>query len=200
MSVVRTGRVPQRAQLLIELIPRTALITFATIVGAAALTAVAAQLSFPVHGSPVPVTAQTLVVLVGAAALGPGRALVSQLLYIAAGAAGLPVFADHMSGISGVDRRERWLSRWFPAGLGPDRRGLPERRRPQHDPRARCVHRRLHSRLRVRRRAPDGSIRHELFDGAVTGCSSVPDRGRGQGAIASGVLPTTWRLLGRVGR
>jgi len=51
MSVVRTARVPRRAELLIELIPRTALVTFATIVGAAAPTAVAAQLLYIAAGA-----------------------------------------------------------------------------------------------------------------------------------------------------
>ncbi len=102
MSVIRTARGPQRAQLLVERIPRTALVTACTVVGVAVLTALAAQLSFPIPGSPVPVTAQTLVVLVGAAAVGPGRAVVSQLLYIAAGAAGLPVFAGHVSGVTAL--------------------------------------------------------------------------------------------------
>lgn len=92
----------RRSPVLVELIPRTAAITTALVIGMAALTGLAAQLSFPIPGSPVPVTAQTFVILVGAAALGPARALVSQLLYIAAGAAGLPVFAGHAHGFAVV--------------------------------------------------------------------------------------------------
>ncbi len=200
MSVVRTARVPQRAQLLIELIPRTALITFSTIVGAAALSALAAQLSFPVPGSPVPVTAQTLVVLVGAAALGPGRALVSQLLYIAAGAAGLPVFAGHMSGINVlIGANGGYLVGFLLASVligAASRKGAD-----------RNVVRELAAFI-------GGSIVIYVFGAAFLmarfGMSISMALSLGvvpfligdaaKMAIASSVLPTTWRLLGRVGR
>jgi biotin transport system substrate-specific component len=58
-----------------------------------ALTAAAAQISVPLPFTPVPFTFQPMVVLVGAAALGSRRGLASQLLYLALGIAGLPVFA-----------------------------------------------------------------------------------------------------------
>lgn len=61
---------------------------------AALVTAGMAQLSVPVPGSPVPVTAQSFAVLFCAAAIGPLRGLVGQLLYVSMGVAGLPVFAD----------------------------------------------------------------------------------------------------------
>jgi biotin transport system substrate-specific component len=59
----------------------------------AALTAAAAQISIPLPFTPVPFTFQPMVVLVGAAALGSRRGMTSQLLYLALGLAGLPVFA-----------------------------------------------------------------------------------------------------------
>jgi biotin transport system substrate-specific component len=58
-----------------------------------ALTSVAAQISIPLPFTPVPVTFQPMVVLVGAAALGARLGMASQLLYLALGIAGLPVFA-----------------------------------------------------------------------------------------------------------
>jgi biotin transport system substrate-specific component len=58
-----------------------------------ALTAVAAQISLPLPFTPVPFTFQPMVVLVGAAALGSRLGLASQVLYLAIGIAGLPVFA-----------------------------------------------------------------------------------------------------------
>ena len=58
-----------------------------------ALTAVAAQISIPLPFTPVPFTFQPLVVLLGAAALGSRLGLTSQVLYLALGIAGLPVFA-----------------------------------------------------------------------------------------------------------
>ena len=57
--------------------------------------------------TPVPVTAQTLAVLLSGAVLGWRRGFLSQLVYLAEGAAGLPVFADatgtalHLVGPSG---------------------------------------------------------------------------------------------------
>ena len=58
-----------------------------------ALTAAAAQVSIPVPFTPVPFTLQPMVVLLGGAALGPRLGMASQVLYLALGIAGLPVFA-----------------------------------------------------------------------------------------------------------
>ena len=57
------------------------------------LTAIAAQISIPLPFTPVPFTLQPMVVLVGAAALGSRLGWTSQVLYLALGLAGLPVFA-----------------------------------------------------------------------------------------------------------
>ena len=57
------------------------------------LTAVAAQVSLPVPFTPVPFTLQPMVVLLGGAALGARLGMASQILYLALGLAGLPVFA-----------------------------------------------------------------------------------------------------------
>ena len=64
-------------------------------------TGLAAQVSVHTSLSPVPFTLQTLAVLVTGAALGSVRGLLSMLLYVAAGSAGLPWFAGHTSGFSG---------------------------------------------------------------------------------------------------
>ena len=58
-----------------------------------ALTAVAAQISVPLPFTPVPLTFQAMAVLVGGAALGSRLGMASQVLYLALGIAGLPVFA-----------------------------------------------------------------------------------------------------------
>src|SRR5438874_12344532 len=58
-----------------------------------ALTIVAAQISLPLPFTPVPFTLQPMIVLLGGAALGARAGMTSQLLYLAAGIAGLPVFA-----------------------------------------------------------------------------------------------------------
>ncbi len=58
-----------------------------------ALTAAAAQISVPLPFTDVPLTFQPMVVLLGGLALGSRLGLASQVLYLAAGVAGLPVFA-----------------------------------------------------------------------------------------------------------
>ena len=66
-----------------------------------ALTALAAQLQFKVPGNPVPFTGQTAAVLLTGAALGSRLGFVSMLLYIALGAVGLPIYS---AGASGIDQ------------------------------------------------------------------------------------------------
>jgi len=58
-----------------------------------ALTAAAAQVSAPLPFTPVPLTLQPMVVLLGGAVLGSRLGLSAQVLYLALGIAGLPVFA-----------------------------------------------------------------------------------------------------------
>jgi len=57
------------------------------------LTIVAAQVSLPLPFTPVPLTLQPMVVLLGAAALGPRLGAAAQILYLALGIVGMPVFA-----------------------------------------------------------------------------------------------------------
>lgn len=68
------------------------------IIGFALLTAAAAQVSFRLPWTPVPITGQTFAVLLSGAALGTRRAIVSQSLYVALGAAGLPFYAEATGG------------------------------------------------------------------------------------------------------
>ena len=65
----------------------------ASVLFMAALTAAAAQISVPLPFTQVPFTFQPMVVLLGGLALGPRLGLAAQVLYLAAGIAGLPVFA-----------------------------------------------------------------------------------------------------------
>lgn len=66
-----------------------------------ALIALSANIAFRVAGSPVPVTGQTLSVLVVGGALGLRRGLLSVLLYIVLGLF-IPVYANHASGLSAI--------------------------------------------------------------------------------------------------
>lgn len=65
----------------------------AAVVAFAALTALAARLAVPLPGTAVPFTLQVAAVLLAGFLLGPRLGAASQGLYVAAGVAGLPVFA-----------------------------------------------------------------------------------------------------------
>jgi biotin transport system substrate-specific component len=67
---------------------RVASVLFITV-----LTAAAAQISFPLPFTQVPFTFQPMVVLIGGLVLGSKLGFTSQVLYLMAGVAGLPVFA-----------------------------------------------------------------------------------------------------------
>jgi len=68
------------------------------IVLASVVTALAAQIAIPVLWSPVPITGQTFAVLLSGAVLGMRRGFLAQILYLAEGAIGLPVFAGGAAG------------------------------------------------------------------------------------------------------
>jgi biotin transport system substrate-specific component len=74
------------------------------VVFVAALTAAAAQVSIPLPFTPVPFTLQPMVVLLGGAALGSRLGMASQVLYLLAGIAGLPVFATSATLPPGIFR------------------------------------------------------------------------------------------------
>ncbi|OUR95452.1 hypothetical protein A9Q84_16600 [Halobacteriovorax marinus] len=61
--------------------------------------AIMAQISFPLPFTPVPITAQTLAVLILGSSLGATRAFAATVLYLLQGAMGLPFFAGGGSGI-----------------------------------------------------------------------------------------------------
>jgi biotin transport system substrate-specific component len=73
----------------------------ALIIAGALLIALSANYVVPVPGSPVPVTGQTLAVLLVGGALGARRGLLSALLYLVMGLF-LPVYADHASGLDTI--------------------------------------------------------------------------------------------------
>lgn len=64
----------------------------------AALTALGGAISFPLPFSPVPVTLQTLFVVLAGVMLGPIWGPASMLLYLTAGISGMPVFAGGAAG------------------------------------------------------------------------------------------------------
>ncbi|HEX4207642.1 MAG TPA: biotin transporter BioY [Ktedonobacteraceae bacterium] len=68
------------------------------VIGFAALIAVTSRLEIRLPFTPVPITLQTLFVLLTGAALGSKRGALAMLAYLAAGAAGLPVFSGGAGG------------------------------------------------------------------------------------------------------
>lgn len=67
-----------------------------------ALVALGAQAAVPLPGTPVPLTLQVPAVLIVGALLGPRLGAASMVVYLALGAAGLPLFAP--TGVPGVAR------------------------------------------------------------------------------------------------
>ncbi len=90
-SSIRLGNLTRRQAL-----------TASAVVGFAVLTALATYVRIPLPFSPVPVTAQTIVVLLSGAFLGPLAGSLSQVLFIGLGATGLAIFAGgSFSGLTG---------------------------------------------------------------------------------------------------
>lgn len=82
-----------RSRVLTDAIPGDRVRDVLLTVGFTAAIAVGAQIAFFLPGNPVPITAQTFVVLAGAVALGRARATVGALAFLALGVAGVPTFA-----------------------------------------------------------------------------------------------------------
>ena len=64
------------------------------------MTALGAHVRIPLPFTPVPITLQTFFVQLAGATLGPALGPMSQAIYLAVGAAGLPVFAGGASGLA----------------------------------------------------------------------------------------------------
>jgi biotin transport system substrate-specific component len=96
-----TAAAPARpGQVLADLLPASRVRDIALVLGGAALTGLAAQISVPVPGSPVPVTGQTFAALLVGTTLGAGRGFLALAFYALAGLAGTPWFAGATSGVS----------------------------------------------------------------------------------------------------
>src|SRR5689334_24924555 len=76
--------------------------TIAGVVGFAVILAASAQVTIPIGSTPVPFTLQPVVVVLAGLMLGPVAGALSMALYLAAGAAGFPVFSP--VGLPGVAR------------------------------------------------------------------------------------------------
>jgi biotin transport system substrate-specific component len=86
-----TMQLSSQAALIDRVVPRSALNSAALIASGAVITTYAAQLVIPMW--PVPITAQTLAVLLVGSVLGATRGAISLMVYFSMGAIGLPVFS-----------------------------------------------------------------------------------------------------------
>ena len=86
-----------------SLIPRSTALSNAVLVVSGVLgLAALAQIAIPVPGSPVPVTGQTLGVLILGTAYGSTLGVTTFAIYILAGVAGAPVFANSGNGLDRI--------------------------------------------------------------------------------------------------
>ncbi len=87
-----------RPAVLGDLVPGRLVRDIALVAGSAVFVGLAAQVSVPIPGTPVPVSGQTFAVLLSGAALGMNRAAAGMALYALAGVLGVPWFAGGASG------------------------------------------------------------------------------------------------------
>jgi biotin transport system substrate-specific component len=89
---------PARPLVLADLVPAVRARNVVLVALGVLFTALLAQVSVPVYGSPVPVTGQTLAVVLTAASLGPVRGVAVQVVYILAALVGLPFYSEASGG------------------------------------------------------------------------------------------------------
>lgn len=93
---------PLRPLVLADLVPAVRARTIGLVTLGVLLTAALAQVAVPVPGSPVPITGQTLAVVLTAAALGPVRGIAVQIAYMACALVGLPFYSEASGGVDVV--------------------------------------------------------------------------------------------------
>ncbi len=94
-----TIAVPNPRRVLADAISSSRVADAVLVASGAALVGLLAQVTIHLGFTPVPITGQTLGVLLVGSALGWRRASLSMALYVVAGIAGVPWFADHTSGV-----------------------------------------------------------------------------------------------------
>ena len=102
MTAAPMPALPTRPLVLADLVPAIKARNVVLVGLGVLFTALLAQVAVPVPGSPVPITGQTLAVVLTAAALGPVRGVAVQALYIACALLGLPFYSDASGGVDAV--------------------------------------------------------------------------------------------------
>lgn len=87
-----------RPRVLADGIPGGIVRNVSLVLGAAAFTGAAAQIALPLPFTPIPISLATFAVLLSGAALGPLRGGLAMVLYLGAGVTGVPWFSDQNSG------------------------------------------------------------------------------------------------------
>jgi biotin transport system substrate-specific component len=99
--VVLQVATPARPRLVLtDLIPGDRVRDIGLVVGYAGLVGLSAQLSIRLPFTPVPITGQTLAVLLGGLAAGTRRGVAGMLLYLVAGLLGVPWFSGGSGGLA----------------------------------------------------------------------------------------------------
>ncbi len=98
MATASVPAFPTRPLVLADLVPAVRARNVVLVALGVLFTALLAQVSVPVPGSPVPVTGQTLAVVLTAASLGPARGVSVQVVYILAALVGLPFYSEASGG------------------------------------------------------------------------------------------------------
>ncbi len=98
MATASVPAFPTRPLVLADLVPALRARNVVLVAMGVLFTALLAQVSVPVPGSPVPVTGQTLAVVLTAASLGPVRGVAVQAVYILAALVGLPFYSEASGG------------------------------------------------------------------------------------------------------
>lgn len=88
----------QRRRVLADLVPHSVVADIALVTGAAIFVGLLAQVNIHLGFTPVPITGQTLGVLLAGSALGWRRGSLSMALYVVAGIIGVPWYSGHAHG------------------------------------------------------------------------------------------------------
>ncbi|SFK99068.1 biotin transporter BioY [Geodermatophilus ruber] len=102
MATASLPALPARPLVLADLVPAVRARNVVLVALGVLFTALLAQVSVPVPGSPVPITGQTLAVVLTAASLGPMRGVAVQVFYILSALVGLPFYSEASGGVDVV--------------------------------------------------------------------------------------------------
>lgn len=97
-SASSTAPLPRPGEVLADLLPASRVREVALVAAGVAVMALLAQVVVPVPGSPVPITGQTLGLVLVATTLGPARSVTVMGLYVAAALVGLPFYSEASGG------------------------------------------------------------------------------------------------------